>query len=130
VIVHDAAATAITLRHALLAWLPVAGTVAAMLVCAAVAVAAPGVRAVRKRLGGPSWARGRVRARILARGRLTRSRGRLSPQRPQRGPLRGSGAPHSPSRGSRVAERAPGGSQGPSTPPWAHTQPLDYDEAA
>lgn len=51
---------------------------------------------------------------------------------PRRGALRGLGAPHSPSRDSSVATQALRASQGPSrrAPSWAHTQPLDRQEAA
>jgi hypothetical protein len=43
------------------------------------------------------------------------------------------GAPQGPSGGSRAVPEAPGASRGrtaPRTPTWAHSQPIDYGEAA
>jgi len=52
---------------------------------------------------------------------------------PRRGVLRGLGAPEGPSRGSRAVGGVPEASQSRSrrrAPSWAHTQPLDHEEAA
>jgi hypothetical protein len=76
VIVHDAASAFVALIHAVFAWAAVLAGVAAMVLCAVPLCVAPGVRAVRKRVTGPSWARGPLRARILAR---TRARASQAP---------------------------------------------------
>lgn len=93
-------AEALTALHRLVwaaaGWLIFLSTVAAILTVAAIATGAWGARAVRRRYSGPSWARGRLRARIHARARVRRSSGRT----------------------------------GPRAPLWAHTQPIDYEEAA
>lgn len=94
-IVHEAAAAAVAVYHALIAWLIVAAVFASMVAGAAVACIAPGTRAA---VG--AW-------------RLLRARVRRELQ------------PHAP--------REPRGAPKPAharVPSWAHTQPIDCEEAA
>jgi hypothetical protein len=133
-LIHDAATAWVAAITAALSWAGATGAALAFVLCvvalAAGPLVAPGARAVRSRLGGPSWARGRVRAASLARGRRMRSYGRLSPLMPQRGAWRGRGAPQAASRSSRDAEGTPepaGGRTARRAPAWVHT---DHQEAA
>ena len=75
-IVHDAAALFVTVIDRAFLVVQVAAGFAAMVGCAGILLVAPGVKAARKRVSGPSWARGRVRARIHARKRTRPTRGR------------------------------------------------------
>lgn len=68
---------------ALLAWIAVFAVVGTLLLLGAAAAVAWAWRAVRKRLRRPLWARGWLRARILAR---TRARGSQAPQEPSEPP--------------------------------------------
>ena len=81
-IVHDATTAWIAVIHWAIGWVMVGAAVTGMAGCAGVLLVAPGVKAARKRLSGPSWARGRVRARIHARSRVRRSSGRTRPRMP------------------------------------------------
>lgn len=51
-LIHDAAAAAVAVCRALIVWLVVAGSVAAVCGTAAVVAVAPGIRAVRRRVAG------------------------------------------------------------------------------
>lgn len=62
--IAEAIDTAITLGYALAGWVIFFATIAAILALAAIACGAWGVRALWRRTAGPSWARGRIRARI------------------------------------------------------------------
>jgi hypothetical protein len=78
-VIAEAIDTALTLAWALAGWVIFLATVAAILALAAIACGAWGVRALWRRATGPSWARGRIRARIHAARRLRRSNGRTRP---------------------------------------------------
>jgi hypothetical protein len=77
-VIAEAIDTALTLAWALAGWVIFLATTAAILALAAIATGAWGVRALRRRAVGPSWARGRLRALMCARTRPRR------PQRPSR----------------------------------------------
>lgn len=77
--IAEAIDTAITIGYALAGWVIFLATVAAILTLAAIATGVWGVRALWRRTAGPSWARGRIRARIHAARRLRRSNGRTRP---------------------------------------------------
>lgn len=77
--IAEAIDTALTLAIALAGWVIFFATVAAILALAAIATGAYGVRAVWRRAVGPSWKRGRIRARIYTARRRRRSRGRPRP---------------------------------------------------
>lgn len=94
--IAEAIDTALTLAIALAGWVIFFATVAAILALTAIATGAWGVRAVWRRTAGPSWARGRLGARMHIARRV----------------------------------RAPQAHTAPCVPVWAHTQPLDYEEAA
>jgi hypothetical protein len=68
--------TASTLLDAILAWI-VAAAFVATVVYTAVLTGAWAWRAIRRGVGGPLWARGRLNARILARNRVRGSGGLL-----------------------------------------------------
>jgi hypothetical protein len=68
---------------ALLAWIAVFAALGALLLLGVAAVVAWAWRAARRRPRRPLWARGRLRARILAR---TRARGSQAPQEPSEPP--------------------------------------------
>lgn len=73
--IAEAIDTALTVGYALVGWVIFFATVAAILALAAIATGAWGVRAVWRRAVGPSWKRGRIRARIyVARRRRRTSR--------------------------------------------------------
>ncbi|MGW1615760.1 hypothetical protein ACWCQZ_41190 [Streptomyces sp. NPDC002285] len=61
-------------------WLIFVATVAAILALAAIACGVRGLRAPRQRTAGPSWARGRIRARIHVRRRVRPARARTAPR--------------------------------------------------
>jgi hypothetical protein len=71
-VIAEAIDTAITLAWALAGWVIFAATVAAILTLAAILTGAYGVRALWRRTAGPSWARGRLGARMCVRARLRR----------------------------------------------------------
>lgn len=75
----EAIDTAITLGWSLLGWIIFLAAVASILTLAAIATGAYGVRAVWRCATGPSWARGRLRARIHARRRVQAADGRTEP---------------------------------------------------
>ena len=62
--IAEAIDTALTVGYALAGWVIFFATVASILALAAIATGAWGVRALWRRTAGPSWARGRLRARI------------------------------------------------------------------
>lgn len=74
--IHEAIDAAITLGWALLAWIAVAAAVGTVVLLTGVALGTWAWRTARKRVSGPSWARGRFRARIRARSRLRRPQSR------------------------------------------------------
>ena len=69
-IIHDAATAVLAVRDAAIAWLWALAFVACVALFALGPLVAPAVKGARRRLSGPSWARGRVRARIHARTRV------------------------------------------------------------
>lgn len=75
----EAIDTAITLGWSLLGWIIFLAAVGSILTLAAIATGAYGVRAVWRCATGPSWALGRIRARICAATRTRRSHGRTRP---------------------------------------------------
>ena len=81
-------------------WVQILAGAAAFVACVVLFAIGPlvalPVKHAARRATGPSWRRGRIRARILTRQRVR------TPQ-------------------ARTARRVP---------VWAHTQPLDYEEAA
>ncbi|MGW3025836.1 hypothetical protein [Streptomyces sp. NPDC001221] len=66
-IIHDAATAWLAIIHAAAAWVQILAGLLAIVLCAASMLVAPAARAVRRRATRPSWARGRARARIIAR---------------------------------------------------------------
>lgn len=80
--IAEAIDTAITIAWALAGWVIFFATVAAILALAAVATGAWGVRALWRRTAGPSWARGRLRARIHAHRRVQAPQARTAPHAP------------------------------------------------
>jgi hypothetical protein len=74
-VIVEAIDTAYTIGAAILAWIAVLAAAATVVLFTGVLVGAWAWRAARKRLTGPSWAYGRLRARILARRRLRRPQG-------------------------------------------------------
>lgn len=73
--IAEAVDTAIRLGVALLAWIAVLAAAATIVLLAGLAVGAWAWQAVRKHPRSPSWARGSLRARILARYRTRRHSG-------------------------------------------------------
>jgi hypothetical protein len=69
-VIAEAIDTAYTIGAAILAWIAVAAAAATVVLFAGVLTGAWAWRAVRRRATRPSWARGRLRARIHARTRL------------------------------------------------------------
>ncbi|REE62156.1 hypothetical protein BX257_4769 [Streptomyces sp. 3212.3] len=72
-IVHDAAAAFTAIIDGAVAWVQIFAGAAAITLCALAPLFAPGVKATARRVTGPSWARGRIRARIHARSRIRRT---------------------------------------------------------
>ncbi|MGW1158444.1 hypothetical protein ACWD5Q_06625 [Streptomyces sp. NPDC002513] len=66
-IVHDAAEAFTDLIAAAVAWVQILAGLAAIVLCALPLCVAPAVRAARRAVARPSWARGRILARIIAR---------------------------------------------------------------
>jgi hypothetical protein len=79
-VIGEAIDTALTFGLALAGWVIFLATVASILTLAAIATGAWGVRVLWRRSVGPSWARGRLRARILARARSRRPSGHTRPR--------------------------------------------------
>lgn len=77
--IAEAIDTAITLAWALWWWTVTLATVGAVLALAAIACGAWGIRALWRRSVGPSWKRGRIRARIYAARRRGRTSARTRP---------------------------------------------------
>ncbi|MFC5217289.1 hypothetical protein [Streptomyces coerulescens] len=80
--IAEAIDTALTVGYALAGWVIFFVTVAAILALAAIATGAWGMRALWRRTAGPSWARGRIRARIHAARRRRRARPAWSTSQP------------------------------------------------
>lgn len=78
--IAEAIDTVFIVCRALLAWIAVAAFVLTVCLFTGVAVIAQGVKGARRMLAGPSWARGRLGARMFARARLGRSSGHAEPQ--------------------------------------------------
>ncbi|MGW2692377.1 hypothetical protein ACWC3Y_11005 [Streptomyces sp. NPDC001296] len=78
-IIHDAATAWLALIHAAVAWVQILAGLAAIVLCALPLCLAPAVKAVRRRATGPSWARGRLDARFLARRRTRAPHARTAP---------------------------------------------------
>lgn len=74
----EAIDTAVTLGWALAAWIAVLAALTTLVLFGALAVVAVSARALWRRTVRPSWACGRVRARILARRRLKRPQSRTA----------------------------------------------------
>ena len=72
--IAEAIDTALTLAMVLAGWVIFFATVAAILALAAIATGAYGVRALWRRAAGPSWARGRLGARLYVARRRRRPR--------------------------------------------------------
>ena len=62
--IAEAIDTVLAVGYALAGWVIFFATVAAILALAAIATGAYGVRALWRRAVGPSWKRGRLRARV------------------------------------------------------------------
>lgn len=76
----EALDTLFTVCRALLAWIAVAAFVITVCLLTGIAVIAQGLKGARRALAGPSWARGRLRARMFARTHVRASRGQQEPR--------------------------------------------------
>lgn len=81
--IHEAIDTAFTVARALAVWIVVGGMALSLLLLGIAACIAWAWHAPRKRPRRPLWARGRLKARILARARV---RGSQAPQEPSEPP--------------------------------------------
>ncbi|MFJ8538134.1 hypothetical protein [Streptomyces sp. NPDC093591] len=95
--IAEAADTFVLIIDTAVMWVQILAAAAAFVLCvvcfAIGPLVTPAAKAAARRAVGPSWARGRLGARMYVLTRLRRSSGRTRP-------------------------------------PWVHTQPLDYEEAA
>lgn len=78
--IAEAVDTLVTLGWALAAWIAVLAAVAAVVLLAGAALGAWAAGVVWRRVVRPSWARGRLRARIYTARRLRRPCGRTRPR--------------------------------------------------
>ncbi len=81
--IDEAIDTAITLGWAFLAWLTLVSFTVGLALYAVTVIAWWTIRALWKGMEGPSWRRGRLHARILARTRARRFSGHTEPPQPQ-----------------------------------------------
>lgn len=77
--IAEALDTMWTLTRAFAAWIIIGSLVASITLLTAVATGTWATRALWRAVSGPSWARGRIRARIHAHTRTRRHNGRTGP---------------------------------------------------
>lgn len=81
--IAEAIDTAITLGWAFLAWLTLVSFTVGLALYTVTVIVWWTLRALWRGLEGPSWRRGRLHARFLARARARRSSGHTEPPQPQ-----------------------------------------------
>lgn len=83
-IVHDAATAFVAIINAAILWAQIVGGAIAFVLCVVAfaigPLVVPRVKTAARRLPGPSWARGRLRARMFARTRAKRTGRRTRPR--------------------------------------------------
>ncbi|MFL4904643.1 hypothetical protein ACJ6WF_16015 [Streptomyces sp. MMS24-I2-30] len=82
-ILFEAIGTLTSLGRAFLAWLAVLAAAATIVLLAGTALGAWAVRGLWRHVVRPSWAHGRLHARIIARTRVRASQGRTEPHGPR-----------------------------------------------